>query len=133
MSWTQYTDHLLSTGKLDKAAIFSASGTTPPSGGNSLWAESGSFTIANDEIEKIDAGFSDSSTLQARGIHIEGAKYFLLRADERSIYGKQSDHGIICVRTNSAIIIAHYPSGVQAQEATAVVENMVDYLITHGY
>ncbi|RKP32520.1 Profilin/allergen [Metschnikowia bicuspidata] len=126
MSWTAYTDSLISTGKINKAAIFSA-------GGHSLWAESGSFSIASKEIKEIAAGFADPSRMQANGLHIEGEKYFLLRADERSIYGKHDDHGIICVSTKQAILIAHYPSGVQAQEATAVVEKLADYLISLNY
>lgn len=126
MSWNAYTDSLIATGKIDKAAIYSAAG-------DSLWAESGSFAIAPQEIKAVATGYSDPSQLQAHGLHIEGKKYFLLRADERSIYGKQDDQGVVAVKTKQAILIAHYPSGVQAPDATAVVEKLADYLITLGY
>lgn len=126
MSWNAYTDSLISTGKIDKAAIYSAAG-------DSLWAESGGFQIAQQEITNVAQGYADPSNLQAHGLHIEGKKYFLLKADERSIYGKQEDHGVIAVKTKQAVLVAHYPSGVQAQEATAVVEKLADYLITLGY
>lgn len=126
MSWNQYTEGIVATGKLDKAAIYSA-------GGNSLWAETGGFQIGPQEITTIAGGYTDPSQLQAHGLHVEGKKYFLLRADDRSIYGKQDDQGVVAVRTKQAIIIAHYPSGVQAQEATAVIEKWADYLIGVGY
>lgn len=126
MSWNAYTDSLISTGKVNKAAIYSAAG-------DSLWAESGGFQIAAQEITNIAQGYADPSNLQAHGLHLEGKKYFLLRLDDRSIYGKLEDQGIIAVKTKQAIVVAHYPSGVQAQEATAVVEKLADYLITLGY
>lgn len=126
MSWNAYTDSLISTGKIDKAAIYSAAG-------DSLWAASGGFQIAAQEITNIAGGYADASQLQAHGLRVEGEKYFLLKSDERSIYGKQDDRGIIAVKTKQAILVAHYPSGVQAQEATAVVEKLADYLISLGY
>ncbi|KAF8004173.1 profilin [Metschnikowia aff. pulcherrima] len=126
MSWNAYTDSLIATGKIDKAAIYSAAG-------DSLWAESGAFLIAQQEITNLAGGYADPSQLQSHGLHIAGQKYFLLRADERSIYGKQDDKGIIAVKTKQAILVAHYPSGVQPQEATAVVEKLADYLISLGY
>lgn len=126
MSWNAYTDSLISTGKLLKAAIYSAAG-------DSLWAESGGFQIAPQEISNIAGGYIDPAQLQAHGLHVQGQKYFLLKADDRSIYGKQDDKGIVAVKTKQAIVIAYYPSGVQAQEATAVVEKLADYLISLGY
>lgn len=126
MSWNAYTDNLIATGKIDKAAIFSAAG-------DSLWANSGSFDIAAQEITAVATGYNDSSQLQAHGLHVEGKKYFLLKADERSIYGKREETGIVAVKTKQAILIAHYPSGVQAPEATSVVEKLADYLISVGY
>lgn len=126
MSWNAYTDSLISTGKIDKAAIYSAAG-------DSLWAESGGFQIAQQEILTIAGGYADPLQLQAHGLHMQGQKYFLLRADERSIYAKQDDQGIVAVKTKQAIVIAHYPSGVQAPEATSVVEKLADYLISVGY
>lgn len=126
MSWNAYTDSLKSTGKIDKAAIYSVAG-------DSLWAESGGFQIAPQEIQSIVGAYSDPSELQASGLRIEGQKYFLLKVDERSVYGKLDDTGIVAVKTKQAIVVAHYPSGVQAVEATAVVEKLADYLIGVGY
>lgn len=126
MSWNAYTDSLTSTGKIDKAAIYSVAG-------DSVWGETGGFQIQPQEIAAIAGSYGDPSQLQAHGLHLEGKKYFLLRADDRSIYAKQDDTGIIAVKTKQAIVVAHYPLGVQAPEATAVVEKLADYLISVGY
>lgn len=126
MSWNAYSDSLVSTGKIDKAAIYSAAG-------DSLWAQSGGFQIAQLEITAIAQSYADPLQLQAHGLHLEGQKYFLLRADERSVYAKQDDTGIVAVKTKQAIVVAHYPPGIQAPEATSVVEKLADYLIGVGY
>ncbi|EGW30864.1 profilin [Spathaspora passalidarum NRRL Y-27907] len=126
MSWQAYTDNLVATGKIDKAALYSRAG-------DSLWAQSGSFQLQPAEITELAKGFDDASGLQAHGLHAVGQKYFLLRADDRSIYGKHEAEGLVAVRTKQAILVAHYPSGVQAGEATTVVEKLADYLISVGY
>lgn len=126
MSWNAYTENLVATGKVDKAALYSKAG-------DSLWAETGGFQLQPNEITEIANGFDKPEGIQAHGLHACGQKYFLLRADERSIYGKQEAEGLIAVRTKQAILIAHYPSGVLAAEATPLVENLADYLIGVGY
>ncbi|EDK42341.1 profilin, required for normal timing of actin polymerization in response to thermal stress [Lodderomyces elongisporus] len=126
MSWQAYTDNLTATGKLDKAALYSRAG-------DSLWAQTGSFQLQPNEITEIANGFDNASNLQSHGLHAQGQKYFLLRNDDRSIYGKHEAEGLICVRTKQAILIAHYPSGVQPGEATTIVEKLADYLIGVGY
>lgn len=126
MSWQAYTDNLISTGKIDKAALYSRAG-------DSLWAQSNNFQLDGKEITEIAKGFDDPSELQATGLHVLGVKYFLLRADERSIYGRQDTQGVICVRTKQAILLAHYPPTTVAGDATAVVEKLADYLISVGY
>lgn len=126
MSWQAYTDNLIASGKIDKAALYSRTG-------DSLWAQSGSFELLPQEIATIATGYDDASQLQTSGLHILDQKYFLLRADERSIYGKRDAEGIVAVRTKQAILIAHYPDGVIANEATAIVEKLADYLISVSY
>lgn len=126
MSWQAYTDNLIATGKLDKASLYSRAG-------DSLWAHSASFELKPEEIVSIAQGYDDASNLQSHGLHVQGQKYFLLRADERSIYGKHEAEGVIAVRTKQAILIAHYPAGVVAGEATSIVEKLADYLISVGY
>ncbi|CAK7901823.1 profilin [[Candida] anglica] len=126
MSWQAYPDNLVATGKIDKAALYSRVG-------DSLWAQSGGFQLNANEITEIARGFDDPSNLQSHGLHVLQQKYFLLRADDRSIYGKHEAEGIIAVRTKQAILVAHYPSGVVAGEATTIVEKLADYLIGLSY
>ena len=45
----------------------------------------------------------------------------------------QGKEGIMCVKTQQAILIAHYPETVQPGNATTVVEKLADYLIGVGY
>ncbi|CUM63126.1 uncharacterized protein PRCAT00000693001 [Priceomyces carsonii] len=126
MSWQAYTDNLIATGKLDKSALYSKAG-------DSLWAQSGNFQLDPKEISEIAKGYDDPSSLQAHGLHVQGQKYFLLRADERSLYGKHDAEGVIAVRTKQAILIAHYPANVVPGEATTIVEKLADYLISVNY
>ncbi|KAI5848064.1 hypothetical protein BZA05DRAFT_119108 [Tricharina praecox] len=128
MSWQAYVDSsLLGSGKIDKAAIFSAAG-------DSVWAASAGFTLLPEEVKKVVNGFVDPSGLQANGLHAQGEKYVFLRnIEDRSIYAKRNKEGIICVKTKQAVLIAHYPENVQAGEATKIVEALADYLIGVGY
>ncbi|GAV55112.1 hypothetical protein ZYGR_0AS04350 [Zygosaccharomyces rouxii] len=126
MSWQAYTENLLGTGKVDKAAIYSRAG-------DSLWASSGGLSLAPPEIGKIAAGFDEPSGLQSTGLHVQGQKFMLLRADDRSIYARHDAEGMCCVRTKQTIILAHYPPSVQAGEATKIVEQLADYLIGAQY
>lgn len=121
-----YVDNLVGSGKVDKAAIFSRAG-------DSVWCTTSDFSVAPAEVLELAKGFDDPSPLQAGGLHIAGQKYFLLRADDRSIYGKHEQSGIIAVRTGQAIIVGHYPDGIQPGEATKVVEALGDYLIKANY
>ncbi|QLG72068.1 hypothetical protein HG535_0C04220 [Zygotorulaspora mrakii] len=126
MSWQAYTDNLLGTGKVDKAVIYSRAG-------DSAWASSGGLNLQANEIREIVQGFDNPSGLQSNGLHIQGQKFMLLRADDRSIYGRHDAEGVICVRTKQTVLIAHYPPSVQAGEATKIVEQLADYLISVQY
>ncbi|OBA16040.1 uncharacterized protein OGAPODRAFT_76889 [Ogataea polymorpha] len=126
MSWNAYTDNLVATGKLDKASIYAADGS-------SLWATTNNFQLQPNEVQEIVRGFSNPSQLYASGLHIQGQKNVCIRADPRSIYGKHDAEGVLCVQTKKAILIAHYPAGVQAGEAAKIVEQLADYLISVGY
>ncbi|EDO17319.1 hypothetical protein Kpol_1062p27 [Vanderwaltozyma polyspora DSM 70294] len=126
MSWQAYTDNLLATGKIDKAVLYSRAG-------DAVWASSGGLALAATEISGIAQGFDDPSHLQSNGLHIQGQKFMMLRADDRSIYGRHDAEGVVCVRTKQTILVAHYPATVQAGEATKIVEQLADYLISVQY
>lgn len=116
----------MGTGKVDKAVIYSRAG-------DSIWATSGGLSLQPKEISEIVQGFDNPSGLQSNGLHVQGQKFMLLRADSRSIYGRHDAEGIICVRTKQTVLIAHYPPSVQAGEATKIVEQLADYLISVQY
>ncbi|CAI4051596.1 hypothetical protein SKDZ_15G2680 [Saccharomyces kudriavzevii ZP591] len=126
MSWQAYTDNLIGTGKVDKAVIYSRAG-------DAIWATSGGLSLQPNEISEVVQGFDNPAGLQSNGLHIQGQKFMLLRADDRSIYGRHDAEGVICVRTKQTVIISHYPPTVQAGEATKIVEQLADYLIGVQY
>ena len=91
-------------------------------------------TVQAGEATKIVEQLADNPAgLQSNGLHIQGQKFMLLRADDRSIYGRHDAEGVVCVRTKQTVIIAHYPPTVQAGEATKIVEQLADYLIGVQY
>ncbi|KAH8154316.1 uncharacterized protein LAJ45_02084 [Morchella importuna] len=127
MSWQGYVDQsLIGTGKIDKAAIFSAAG-------DSVWAASPNFAVKPEEVQALIQGFANPAPLFEKGFHIGGAKNFCIKADDRSIYGKQGKEGVCCVKTKQAILVTHYPETVQPGEAAKTVEQLADYLIGVGY
>ena len=40
-------------------------------------------------MKKIVAAFKDSAPVHEKGLHVAGHKYFVIKADDRSLYGKQ--------------------------------------------
>ncbi|GMM32138.1 profilin [Martiniozyma asiatica (nom. inval.)] len=126
MSWNSYTDNIVASQKLDQAAIYGIDGS-------SQWAVTGNLALSAAEIQSIVAGFADPSTIQANGVHAQSEKYFCIKADSDSIYGKKGEDGIYAVKTKQAIIIGHSKAPIQAPAAAAVVEKMADYLRSVGY
>lgn len=45
----------------------------------------------------------------------------------------QGKEGVVIVKTQQAILVAHYPGTVQTGQATNTVEQLGDYLIGVGY
>jgi len=126
MSWQGYVDsNLVGTGKVSQAAILGQAG--------GVWATSSGFNLSLDEQNAIINAYNDLSGTQANGVRAAGQKYFALRADERSIYGKKTTDGIVIVKTKQAILVAIYKAPLQAAETTPIVEGLADYLISVGY
>ncbi|KAL8672123.1 MAG: hypothetical protein Q9168_003397 [Polycauliona sp. 1 TL-2023] len=120
---------LVGSGNIDKAAIFNSEGT-------SVWASSAGFTVAPAEIQAVVASFKDNSDVkkvQSEGFHIASEKFFTLKSDDRSLYGKKGKEGVVVVKTKQAILVAHYPEVVQPGSAATTVEQLGDYLIKVGY
>eukprot|EP00158_Paraphelidium_tribonemae_P008176 Partr_v1_DN28501_c0_g1_i14_m73442 putative Binds to actin and affects the structure of the cytoskeleton. At high concentrations, profilin prevents the polymerization of actin, whereas it enhances it at low concentrations (By len=82
MSWQAYVDtNLVGTGKVSMAAIHGHNGT--------VWATSKGFSASTAEVLTIAKAFTDASGIRANGIIVAGQKYFALKTDDRSIYGKK--------------------------------------------
>jgi len=130
MSWQAYVDtSLVGTGNIDKAAIFNSEGT-------SVWASSPGFTVSPAEIKEVVASYKDTGDVkkvQANGLHVGGERFVVIKADDRSLYGKKGKEGIVIVKTQQAILLTHYPETVQPGSATNTVEQLADYLIGVGY
>lgn len=75
----------MGSGHVDKAAIFGSDGT-------SAWAASPGFQLKPAEMSEVVKSFQDKSepkSVMSNGFHIAGKKYMTLKADDRSLYGKQ--------------------------------------------
>ena len=79
---------LVGTHNVDRAAIFSATG-------DSVWATSPSFNVSPQEMQAVVTAYKDPGDatgvkkVQSEGLHIAGERFVVLKADERSIYGKK--------------------------------------------
>ncbi|GIZ37840.1 hypothetical protein CKM354_000127200 [Cercospora kikuchii] len=133
MSWQAYVDtSLVATGNVDRAAIFNSEG-------NSVWATSAGFTVKPEEMQAVVAAYKDKGDeqgvkkVQSEGLHIAGERFVVIKADDRSIYGKKGREGVVIVKTTQAILVTHYPETVQPGSAANTVEQLGDYLIKVGY
>ncbi|KAL1311304.1 hypothetical protein AAFC00_001485 [Neodothiora populina] len=130
MSWQAYVDQsLVGTGNVDKAAIFNSEG-------NSVWATTAGFTVSPAEMKEIVTAYADKADVkqvQSTGLHVAGDRYVVIKADDRSLYGKKGKEGIVVVKTTQAILVTHYPETVQPGSAANTVEQLGDYLISVGY
>lgn len=109
--------------------------------------------VVNAFKDKGDA--NGVKSVQSTGLHVAGEKFIVLKADERSLYGKkvrtttclttcmeialltqdytQGREGIVIVKTTQALLVTHYPETVQPGAAANTVEQLADYLIGVGY
>jgi len=126
MSWQTYVDsNLVGSGAVRKAAIVGQDGNT--------WATSQGFTISKEEATTLIKAYKDPSAIRANGLRIAGTRYITLKADDRSIYGKQGSNGVVTVKTKQAVLIGVYDQNQQPGNAANVVEKLADYLIGVNY
>ncbi|KAJ5985603.1 hypothetical protein N7499_008109 [Penicillium canescens] len=120
--WQGYVDSsLMGSGQFDKAGILAADFS-------GLEAASPGFTLSQEEINSLISAYTSSDNAFANGISVGGDKFVVIRADERSVYGKKGKEGIIVVRASACTMIAHHGESVQTTNAATVVENLVDYI-----
>eukprot|EP00179_Madagascaria_erythrocladioides_P004539 CAMPEP_0198310286 /NCGR_PEP_ID=MMETSP1450-20131203/2407_1 /TAXON_ID=753684 ORGANISM="Madagascaria erythrocladiodes, Strain CCMP3234" /NCGR_SAMPLE_ID=MMETSP1450 /ASSEMBLY_ACC=CAM_ASM_001115 /LENGTH=125 /DNA_ID=CAMNT_0044013103 /DNA_START=72 /DNA_END=449 /DNA_ORIENTATION=- len=125
MSWQDYVStNLVGSGMCKKAAIIGLDG--------GMWADGGSG-LQGTEGAAVAKLFQDPGSAFASGIRVGGTKYLCIKADERSIYGKKGAGGVVCVKTNMAVLIGIYDETVQPGQCTATVEKLADYLLENNY
>lgn len=79
MSWQQCVDvQLIENGYLTGGAILGHNGI--------VWA-SNNLSLKNEEIERLLAGFGDSTSVMNGSIYVNGTKYTPVKANPKSIYG----------------------------------------------
>lgn len=132
MSWQNYVDdHLmveLSGGRsLSSGAIIGLDG--------GVWAKSADFPeVSPEEMDALTTGFSDPSTLEEKGIVLNGVKYFTIQGERGTVIrGKKGEAGLTIKKTNKAMVVGIYGSGVAPGECNVAVENLADYLIEQDY
>ncbi|KIJ62298.1 hypothetical protein HYDPIDRAFT_114791 [Hydnomerulius pinastri MD-312] len=126
MSWQSYVDsNLVGSGRVKRAAIIGLSG--------GVWATSPGYTLSAEEQKAIKNGFEHNDQVQASGIRLAGQKFFTVRCDARSIYGKKQADGCVLVKTKQAVLVAEYVAPTQAGECTTIVEGLADHLINAEY
>lgn len=126
MSWQAYVDqNLVGTKNFTQGAIVGQAG--------GVWAATPGFNVSQNEINALANGFRDPNTVRTNSPYVAGQKYMVVKADERSIYGKLGKGGFCAVKTNQAIIIGVYGEGVQPGSAATTIEKLADYLIELGY
>jgi len=127
MSWQEYIGtSLIGTGNVDSAAIFSVNG-------KDNWARSADFKIKPEEMKVLVDGFADPNPLYGSGFHIDGVKYTVIAATDKTIRGKQGKNGMIVAKTTQALLLAHHPDTVTTQSCVSTVEALQDYLVGVGY
>ncbi|KZT38274.1 Profilin/allergen [Sistotremastrum suecicum HHB10207 ss-3] len=126
MSWQAYVDtNLLGSGKVNRAAILGQKG--------GVWAASSSYTLSAQEQAAAVKLFADPAQAQANGVRLGGQKFFVINANERSVYGKKGGSGCVLVKTKQAVLVAEYDPPTQQTECTTIVEGLADYLIGVSY
>ncbi|KAK8382276.1 hypothetical protein O3P69_015304 [Scylla paramamosain] len=74
MSWDSYINNLISSGHVQKAAIYGLDG--------SKWAASEGFEVSKDEFDAMKAGFSDTKNLTMSGMRVAQTKFFFLSGSD---------------------------------------------------
>ena len=59
-----------------------------------MWATSAGFNVTPQEMQEVVNAYKDKGTdgvkqVQSTGLHIAGERFVVLKADDRSVYGKK--------------------------------------------
>ncbi|KAK6347686.1 profilin, required for normal timing of actin polymerization in response to thermal stress [Orbilia javanica] len=129
MSWQSYVDtSLLSSHKIDKAAIFSADG-------ESVWATTPGFNITPETVKFFAANYDSLDSFFSKSTNIGEAKYVCIAQEPAGdgAYLRHGKMGVVIIKTKQALIIAHHPDTVERYDATKVTVALATYLTSVGY
>ncbi|KAF2070068.1 hypothetical protein CYY_008614 [Polysphondylium violaceum] len=120
--WQQYVDEqLVGTGHVEDACILGIDGIT--------WASSNGMDLKVGEGQALAALFETPTNAFAQGITIGGVNYMGLKADERSIHGKDGAKGIVSVKTTGCIIVGRYNENQEPFNPSHIYEKLADYIV----
>eukprot|EP01106_Pelomyxa_sp_JSP_P014370 TRINITY_DN4564_c0_g1_i2.p1 TRINITY_DN4564_c0_g1~~TRINITY_DN4564_c0_g1_i2.p1 ORF type:complete len:151 (-),score=52.18 TRINITY_DN4564_c0_g1_i2:97-504(-) len=134
MSWKAYVTNLLAGGHLTQAAILGLSD-------GAVWASSDNFpdisgntpTGVKQSLYLVNNIFDFAHKVaQQNGIWVGSKKYFCVKYEGRSVYGRVPKGGVAVVRTKTCAIVALYDDTTTAGAAVTAVESLADYLITNS-
>lgn len=96
-------------------------------------ATSSGFGLKSGEAAAIVSPYKNPSGGFSTGVTVNGVKYTMIKADERSIYGKRNAAGAVLVRTRTSVLIGVHDGTRQPGHAAFAVEKLGDHLIDNGY
>ncbi|XP_074050717.1 profilin-4 [Macrotis lagotis] len=119
-------ESLLGTKHVDCAAIIKLHKRT-------VLVSSPGFNLTPNDIRVLVNGFS-KNPLQVRreGFYFKEKYYTCVRADERSLYAKKNNTGLVVVQTHLYLLVATYREDMYASVCVEAVEKLGDYLRKKG-
>ncbi|XP_044531174.1 profilin-4 [Gracilinanus agilis] len=119
-------DSLLGTKHVDSAAIIKIHERT-------VLVCSPGFNISPNDVRVLINGFSKNPQQVRRdGLYFREKDYVCVRADERSLYAKQNNSGLVVVQTSLYLLVATYREDMYASVCVEAVEKLGDYLRKKG-
>ncbi|KAJ5075444.1 profilin [Anaeramoeba ignava] len=125
-NWDSFIEEqLIGSGHISQACILGYSGD--------ILASSKGFKIDSGEITKIINSFEDLPNLLAEGLHINGMKYSVTRAESTIITAKKGPVGAICIKTKQTVLIGLYDETMKSTKSVEIMNELSSYLSTNGY
>ena len=122
----EYVDNqLVGTGCCSSAVIIGHDG--------SVWAQSPQVKVSTDNALSLVRGFSNPASLTAAGATLNGRRYIVVRADERTAIGSSGQVGFVAVKTGQCVLIGFHNETIKGAVCSVRVESLADYLIENGY
>jgi len=135
MSFDEYFDQMFLGKQIHRGAIVKIDGTTATKEVPTIQdARPIKLNVSKEEATQLFDHFKNPPGVFESGLTIDGVKYMVIKADERSIYGKKGISGIVAVKTGGHVLIGCYHAqGAQPGAAANDVEKVADKLIKNGF